>query len=94
MYPACPQSVSVLATIQKQSPIYQSTLICVDVVTKNCFEVLNVSWEEKERFTLVKQNKKLTRSLKPTGRLRNCVLNWVKYTERETNYNPLSNVEL
>ena len=38
--------------IETECHIYQSTLICVDVVTKNCFEVLNVSWEEKERFTV------------------------------------------
>ena len=35
-----PQSVSVLATIKSQSATYQSALICVDVVTNNCFEVL------------------------------------------------------
>ena len=51
MYHASVHKVSVFWLIQKQS-IYQSTLICVDVVTKNCFEVLNVSWEEKERFTV------------------------------------------
>ena len=51
MYPKTVHKASVLATIQNQSVIYQSTLICVDV-TKNSFEVMNVSWEEKERFTV------------------------------------------
>ena len=35
-----PQSVSVLATIENQSAIYQSTLISVDVVITNYFQVL------------------------------------------------------
>ena len=47
MYPAFVHKASLfLATIQKQSAIYQSTPICVDV-TKNSCDMLNVSWEEK-----------------------------------------------
>ena len=54
-----PQNFSVLATMKNRSAIYQSTVISVDVVTMNCFELLDVTWKGMKGFLL--PNNKLTR---------------------------------